>query len=181
MGSARRGSNPLAVDVCSRLPRASAFSQFRSLWNSRSPDSEPGALLMSVKIYSQALGQLSYGRQAYTCSNQLSLVFAFWLLFWPQVICDCARPPEGLLARILAKTAAKLSKHLSSAAVSRTRCCAPFGAVFLSLCFVPPPFVAVYLDFRSPMGTKEGQLRQKAGERARSETQKWLWRLSGAA
>ena len=58
---------------------------------------------MSVKIYSQALGQLSYGRQAYTCSNQLSLVFAFWLLFWPQVICDCARPPEGLLARILAK------------------------------------------------------------------------------
>ena len=42
-----------------------------------------------------------------------------------------------------------------------------------------PPFVAVYLDFRVPMGTKDDQLRLKEGERARSECQKWLWRVSG--
>ena len=30
------------------------------------------------------------------------------------------------------------------------------------------------------MGAKDDQLRQKAGERARSETQKWLWRVSGS-
>ena len=78
----------------------------------------------------------------------------------------------------MAKTAAKHSKRLSSAAVSRTRCRASFGAVFLSVCSAPP-FVAVYLDFRSPMGTKGDQSRLKEGERARSECQKWLCTVSG--
>ena len=86
-----------------------------------------------------------------------------------------AWPPEKLLARFSAKTATKLSKHFSSAAVSRTRCCASAVFLFVSC----PPFVAVYLDFRLPMGTKDDQLRLKQGERARSECQKWLWRVSG--
>ena len=86
-----------------------------------------------------------------------------------------AWPPESLLARVPATTATKLSKHFSSAAVSRTRCCASAVFLFVSC----PPFVAVYLDFRLPMGTKDDQLRLKQGERARSECQKWLWRVSG--
>ena len=86
-----------------------------------------------------------------------------------------AWPPESLVARVSAKTATKLSKHFSSAAVSRTRCCASAVFLFVSC----PPFVAVYLDFRLPMGTKDDQLRLKQGERARSECQKWLWRVSG--
>ena len=86
-----------------------------------------------------------------------------------------AWPPERLLARFSAKTATKLSKHFSSAAVSRTRCCASAVFLFVSC----PPFVAVYLDFRLPMGTKDDQLRLKEGERARSECEKWLWRVSG--
>ena len=80
-----------------------------------------------------------------------------------------------LLAAFLSQARALPPESLVARAVSRTRCCASAVFLFVSC----PPFVAVYLDFRVPMGTKDDQLRLKQGERARSECQKWLWRVSG--
>ena len=62
---------------------------------------------------------------------------------WPQVPCACARcHPRVLVAGILAKTAAKHSKYLSSAAVSRTRCS---SAPLFWVCLSRPPLLWQYI------------------------------------
>ena len=103
----------------------------------------------------------------------LFLVFAIWLLFLAASALRLrALPPEGPGGRDFGKNGRKTLQ----VPFFGGRFAHPlfFGAVVLGLFVPPPPFVAVYLDFRSPMGAKEDQLRWKEGERARSECQKWL-------